>query len=201
MKNKLKICLSIMVISVIFIGMGSASQSDTNQDEPVDYYLPDYGAKTFESLKGDSNVIAIRGSMPEITELNEKREWLETLNTCVYNSQSELHPYMKEFGGPLAGFGYSYEGYLFIDIDAGSKETVDENTIEKLYEILNEDAKSLGVNEVPVVFEWQHIVAVEDDTSSLSDEEAGENKTTKQGPGFTSIMLILGLLLVAKTKR
>lgn len=176
MKNVVK-WLSIMVISVIFIGMGSASSSDSTQDETLDYYLPDFGAKTFDSLKEDSNVIAIRGTMPEITELKDKREWLETLNTCVYNSQSELHPYMKEFGGPLAGFGYSYEGYLFVDIDAGSKETVDEYTIEKLYNILNENAKSLGVNEVPVVFVWEHIVECEEAAVSPSDEETGENKT------------------------
>ncbi len=152
MDRMLKICLSIMVISVIFIGTGSASDSDSSPDESLDYYLPDYGAKTLDSLKEDSNVIAIRGSMPEITELKEKREWLETLNTSIYKSQSELHPYMKEFGGPLAGFGYSYDGYLFVDIDAESKETVDEYTIEKLYNIINEDGKSLGLNEVPVVF-------------------------------------------------
>lgn len=106
---------------------------------------------------------------------------------------------MKEFGGPLAGFGYSYEGYIFVDIDAESKENVDEDTIEKLYDIIKEDAKSQGVNEVPVVFEWQYAVEVEEDTSSLSDQETGGNKITKQSPGFTSIIFMLGLVLANGT--
>lgn len=167
MKDAFKIVLSMLVISIMLIGTVGAESTDSTQDELIEgeYYFPDYGVNTFELLKADSNVIATKGNVPEITEDKEKLEWLASLNSSIYRSQSELHPYMKEFGGPLAGFGYSYEGYIFVDIDAESKETIDESIIEKIYTIINEDGKSLGLKEIPVVFS----IASIEETSRTSD--------------------------------
>ncbi|MCQ6962827.1 hypothetical protein PV02_06965 [Methanolobus chelungpuianus] len=107
----LKICLSIMVISVIFIGIGSASDSDSSRDESLNYYLPDYGAKTFDSLKADSNVIEIRGVVPEITEDKEKKVWLNRIGTSMRLSKDKIMPYTELNGQFVSGFGINYGGY------------------------------------------------------------------------------------------
>lgn len=41
MLNIFKLFLSILSVSVIFTGMGSISQSDSIENETLDYYLPD----------------------------------------------------------------------------------------------------------------------------------------------------------------
>ncbi|MBP1909162.1 hypothetical protein [Methanolobus bombayensis] len=97
-------------------------------------------------------MIETLGTVPVITDDKEKVEWLNTLVKCMKESEDELHLYMKEKGGPLTGFGINYEGYLFIEFDGDTKESIDEATIEDLYNIIDTDAKDIGIDKPPVVF-------------------------------------------------
>lgn len=154
MNLTIKTTMSILIISIVLIGSGWASPSNSSKDNLIedDYNLPDYGSNTFESLKEDSNVIDIRGTVPEITDDMEKIEWLSTLETSIRNSQDKLHPYMKENGGPLVGFGYSFDGYVFVDIDEELENTIDKSTIDHLYEIIDNNGEKIDVSNTPVVF-------------------------------------------------
>lgn len=97
-------------------------------------------------------MIETRGTVPEITEDKEKMEWLDTIKECINNSESELHPYMKEFGGPLVGFGTNYGGYLFVDFDEDLEKEINDSAIDKFYNIIDTNAKKAGISDIPVVF-------------------------------------------------
>lgn len=157
MKNITKISLSILLVSILLIGFAWAGASDSNQDESQDesfeeeYYFPEYGANTFDSLKKDSNTIETRGTVPKLTDDKAKVEWLDTLWESINNSGSELHPYMKENGGPLIGFGVNYGGYIFVEFDEEIKD-IGKSTMDKFYSMIDTNAKNAEVSDVPVVF-------------------------------------------------
>jgi hypothetical protein len=144
----------MLVVLIMLVGYAGAESTDSTRDKLYEdgYYFPDYGVNSFESLKADSNVIETRGMVPEINENKEKIEWLNSIKECINISEPELHPYMKEYGGPLTGFGTNYGGYLFVEFDPELDGKVDTSTIDKFYEIINSDAKQNKISEVPVVF-------------------------------------------------
>jgi hypothetical protein len=154
MKNIAKISLSLLIVSVVLIGLAWAETSDSSKDESFEeeYYFPEYGANAFDSLKGDLSVIETRGTVPEITEDKEKMEWLDRIKECINSSGSELHPYMKEFGGPLVGFGTNYGGYLFVEFDENLDKEITDSTIDKFYNMIDTNAKKAGISDIPVVF-------------------------------------------------
>ena len=187
------------------------------QDEE-DLPLPDYGPQVFEKIKNESEFIATRGAMPVITDASEKVEWEETAGDYIHSFRKELDPYMLENGGPLTGYGYDYRGYIFVGFDPESPESVNDSIIDEIYLIIEKRCEQEGVNEVPVVFEWMGVPAAldeellpadeipnvsESDDSSLpgNEEEIAGNETTNKMPGFTSIMVILGLLSLLIIKR
>jgi hypothetical protein len=89
----------------------------------------------------------------EIKDDNEKASRLDALETSIRSSKNELEPYMEKNGGPLKGFGIDYNGYLFVDFDEKQMNTINESTIDKLYNIINDDAEKMKLANVPVVFE------------------------------------------------
>ena len=154
MKRTFSIFLSMFVVLIMLVGYAGAESTDSTQDELTEdeYYFPDYGTNTFETLKVESNVVETRGDVPEIKEDKEKIEWLNTLKDCIHISESELHPYMKEYGGPLVGFGTNYGGYLFVEFDPELDKNIDADTTEKFYNIINSHATKEGISDIPVVF-------------------------------------------------
>ncbi|MCC4769869.1 hypothetical protein FXV91_06530 [Methanosarcina sp. DH2] len=173
------------------------------QDEE-DLPLPDYGPQIFEEIKNETGFIATRGTMPVITDAYEKVEWEETAGECIHSFRSELRPYMKSSGGPLTGYGYIYRGYIFVAFDPKSIESVNDSIIDEIYLIIEDHCEHEGVSEAPVVFEWRGDVIEEEGLAESPDEdkEVTDNLTsTYQTPGFTSIMVILGLLSVLVFKR
>jgi hypothetical protein len=154
MKRTFSIFLSMLVVLIMLVGYAGAESTDSTQDELLEdeYYFPEYGANTFEILKSESNVLVVRGKVPEIQEDKEKIKWLNTIKECIHSSENELHPSMKEFGGPLVGFGTNYGGYLFVEFDPELEKDVDIATTEKFYNVINSHAKEKGISDIPVVF-------------------------------------------------
>jgi len=179
-----------------------------------DLPLPDYGPQIFEEVENEPGFIATRGTMPVITDESEKMEWAETAGDCIHSFRAELDHYMLENGGPVTGYGHNYRGYIFVGFDPESLESVNDSIIDEIYLIIEKHCEQEGVSEVPVVFEWMGVpvedIAVvdgpyvnESDDSSLpgNEEETAGNETINQTPGFTSIMVFLGILLVLIIKR
>jgi len=182
-----------------------------------DLPLPDYGPQIFEGIKNESGFIATRGAMPVITDASEKVDWEETAGDCIHSFRAELGHYMLENGGPVVAYGYDYRGYIFVEFDAKSPESVNESIIDEIYQIIEAHCEQEGVSEAPVVFEWGEMPieceellpadevpnAYEADDVNLSgnEEEINGTETTSKMPGFTSIMLVLCLLFLVKTRK
>jgi hypothetical protein len=192
------------------------------QDED-DLPLPDYGPQIFEEAKKNPLFVAARGTMPVITDASEKVEWTDLLVRCSrslgnpYNTDKGIMPYFVEFGGPVNSFGTDINGYLAVGFEGYSSEKVNESLIDEIYKVIDEQCEQEGISDVPVVFEFIGYIkegeellpedeipnVSESDDSSLSgnDEEIIGDETTNQMPGFTSIMVVLGLLLLLIVKR
>ncbi|SES68036.1 hypothetical protein SAMN04488587_0541 [Methanococcoides vulcani] len=204
------------------------------EDESIP--LPEYGPEIFEEAKSSSSFIAAYGTMPVINQDSEKRRWTDQLG---YYMDRELDPFFAESDGPVIGYGVSINGYLSVGMDLENPEKVNESVIDEIYQMIDRHfEQEAGINEVPVVFEWEEN-AVEDigveDTTPSSDEEdicvidddgnvitytrdeayldedgnlviidngtQEEIGTENQTPGFTSIMLIIGLFLSASLRK
>jgi hypothetical protein len=229
-----KTIVSTMVLFLL-IHLSSFSSgytmNSTSDEPPEQLQIPDYGQYIMNDLENDSNVIAVRGEIPEIKENEDKEKWLQQLDRCVNLSSNELHIHMKENGGVLLGYGYHLYGYIVIDIDSDQKRRVDNNTIANLYAILNSNWENQTDSNVPAVFRWsitKNAIAVDDsieldpvdsgivveedinktnNTNLLSEDENTTNETgindipSKTTPGFTSLLLILCFMLVFNSTR
>ncbi|HIH95262.1 TPA: hypothetical protein HA338_14970 [Methanosarcina acetivorans] len=185
-----------------------------------DLPLPDYGPQVFEEARKDPLFVAARGTMPVITDASKKVEWTDSLVQCSqslgnpHSTDTGILPYFVEFGGPVNSFGTNINGYLKVGFQGYSSEKVNESLIDEIYQVIDEQCEQEGISDVPVVFEFiGHIKEAEAevdepdvsevDGANLSDneEEIAGNETANQTPGFTSIMVILGLLSVLIIKR
>jgi hypothetical protein len=104
-------------------------------------------------------------------------------------------------------------GYLIAGFEPSTPEKVNESVIDEIYKVIDEHFEKEGISDVPVVFVFVRITddlapadgpdANESNDTNLSDnkEKIVGNKTTNQMPGFTSIMVILGLLSSLIIKR
>ncbi|MCO5384162.1 MAG: hypothetical protein NHB15_20560 [Methanosarcina barkeri] len=184
------------------------------QDEEV-ISLPDYGPEAFEEAKKlFPGFITARGTMPEIHQEEEKREWIDLLTNCSRSRSrpAEINPYLTAFGGPVNSFGTDIHGYLIVGFEPSTPEKVNELVIDKIYQVIDEHFEQKGISNVPVVFIFVQITddlapadgsdADENNDNNLSDnkEEIAGNEKINQMPGFTSIMVILGLLLFLMVK-
>jgi hypothetical protein len=168
-------------------------------EDEEDLPLPDYGQEILVKARNSSSVIAVYGTMPVITEESEKREWLDTIKDCIDDSGSELHPYMKELGGPMMGYGVSINGYVSVDMDTNNPEKVNESVTDEIYQKINSRfTQEADIDEVPVVFSWTG-PSGEDE---LIDEPLAteENDSTRSTLGFTAIM-VMCLLFLIKVQR
>ncbi|WP_164997928.1 hypothetical protein [Methanolobus psychrotolerans] len=193
-----------MIIALFFVLFLIPSNADDN-DMSINFTLPDYGPEMFEKAKKESNFIAARGTMPLITEDGKKIEWTDQLVECTRNNK-EILAYFND--GPVESFGTYIDGYLKVGMESATPEKVNDTIIDEIYEIISEQCEKEGINDVPVVFVWDHEEAIVEEESSSTTVDIFENKSTQNEddpiqstPGFTSIMLILCLLILVKYRK
>jgi hypothetical protein len=177
--------------------------------------LPDYGPESFERAKNETGFITTRGKMPEIHHEEEKWKWINSLTEHSRSSSlpTELNPYLALFGGPVNMFGADINGYLIVGFNSSTPEKVNESVIDEIYQVIDKQFETKGISNVPVVFAFVNITddlaptdgpdANKSNDTSLSDnkEKIAGNKTTNKTPGFTSLMVVLGLLSLLIIKR
>jgi hypothetical protein len=163
-------------------------------EDEEDLPLPNYGPEILDKAGNSSSVIAVYGAMPVITEESEKRDWTELLG---HSKGREVSPYFAEFGGPVLSYGVSINGYLSVGMNVNTPEKVNESVTDEIYQAIDgRFTQEAGIDEVPVVFFWAE--------PAVTDEAIDENPTTENNssaqitPGFTAIMLILCLWLLAR---
>ncbi|TQD25181.1 hypothetical protein [Methanolobus vulcani] len=156
-----------------------------------DYSLPDLGQNGFEEAEKLSGFIEARGTIPDITESGKKREWYGLLyaNAPV----SKIEAYMVSNGGHVVSFGTDINGYLTVDFDSTYQTTVNESTIDEMYELIEAHYEKAGINDVPVVF----VGGVE----IILDEGEEAPSETNILPDFSSEMLVFMLFMAIGLRR
>jgi hypothetical protein len=218
-----KILIPLLLIPTLLfyhLPSGSANEGDKqlnnsgNNDKPLP--LPDYGPKAFEEVKKlFPGFITTRGRMPEIHKEEEKKKWIDLLINCsrARSRPTEINPYLTVSGGPVNSFGADINGYLIVSFDPSTPEKVNESVIDEIYQVIDKHFEQEGISDVPVVFAF---VQITDDLAPADGPDANEsndtnlsankekivgNETANQMPGFTLIMVILGLLSLLIVKR
>jgi hypothetical protein len=171
-------------------------------EDEEDMPLPDYSPEMFEKAANGSGFVAAKGTMPVITDATEKRNWLDLLTHCARGNK-EITNYFRSSGGPLLSFGIYIDGYLKVGLNSETPEKVNDSVIDEIYRTIDEAAQEEGVNNVPVVFLWSEPGHEDDAIYSPSGEKLenestqDEDKSTQTTPGFTSIMFVLCILILA----
>ena len=158
MKISVKSIVSILIISVLFIGNGLAESSDLSEDDfngseyDEDYSLPDSGSEVIEEIKKDPQFIASRGSFFEVSD-----DYADFFSNPVYlcwSNITEIDQFFTEFNDLVIGSSYVGAGYMIVELESDSSEKVNEAAIDEIYQIIDKYCEQEGVSEVPVVFEW-----------------------------------------------
>jgi hypothetical protein len=149
-------------------------------------WYPEYGHESFERIQNESWLITTKGTVPEIDELSEKIAWTDKLTKVTENVEGMEQYYYDLYGDrTVYGFGAHLNGYITVEFNSETPELINESVINDIYQMIDEKAEEEGINDVPVVFRW-----------SEKDIEV-----TEDTPGFTSMMLVLGLALAIGIRR
>lgn len=170
----------MIFISILLSGSTNADDEKLNDSEHDENLpLPDYGPELFEEIKQNPKFIAARGTMPEIGDgEEEKREWLNLLTYCSSFSNFSIDPYMKGNGGSVVAFGSGIGGYLYVEFDKNTPESVNEPLIDEIYQRIKDHCEQEGISEVPVVFMWGEMPI---EAESVEIVEEAENLPVSEG--------------------
>ena len=69
-----------------------------------------------------------------------------------------------------------------VGFNSATPDKVNDTLIDEIYSLIGTQCKKEGINDVPVVFKWTEM-------------------PTEETPGFTSIMLILCILVLIRIRR
>ena len=108
-------------------------------------------------------VIATYGKIPEFENEEQRRSWyanLKEIGTSV-RTRGEMRPYWYP-EGPVTSYGHNREGYRTVTFLEGT--VIEKPLMDEIYEIFDRQAIEMGIQEVPVVFEFGGL-PVEDEKS------------------------------------
>ncbi|WP_319506142.1 hypothetical protein [uncultured Methanolobus sp.] len=212
-------------IGIVTAEENNSSDSELTNEEKMTQFLaeqeavrkatftPGIDVENLTVVKNSPYVIEARGNVPiantEIpityTELI-RREQDDRFYLINQNSQAEIIERYAHPNGPVIAQGYSHGSYVSISILTGSD--VDEETLDSIYNIIEQEANEVGIENVPVVFMYEDI-PIEDeeqpdteetDVESSIDEPGNETETTNTTPGFSALTLIIMIFMLWRFK-
>jgi hypothetical protein len=182
--------------------------------EDEEYLNSEYDPDAFEKAKNSSGFVVSMGHVPVFADEDEWLEWSEKVHKARHVFELESHFASQD--GPLLSFGFKkYSGYIEVGVNKETPDKVNDSSLNEIYMIIEEHFEEAGISDIPVVFVWdlpaqtdeallEEIPPTEED-SSQTMEESIENETTENEKdstqttsGFTSIMLILCLLIITR---
>jgi hypothetical protein len=159
-KKKLIFLIKIFILLITFtsgcIDPSKNNESITSVLTSDQAYI--YNASNFETIQNDSYCLAVRGNMPENPTDNDKIEWAKSLTECFSESVPEMKQFHPNSGGFVLSYGYMGKGYIEVELGLDYVRTVNESTIDDIYQVLDEHCESNGIFDVPVVFIESHYV-------------------------------------------
>ena len=96
-------------------------------------------------------VIATYGKLPEFETEEQRQNWSYNLKELGQNLKDELFPGYMYPHGKILTVGKNSRGYLVISFYENL--TTEDPLLDELYTIIDENAKKMGIQEVPVEFE------------------------------------------------
>ena len=144
------------------------------------------------------SVFEVRGMVPIISSDLQREALFERYQQVLENTKEELNNKYFYPSGPVIAQGASVDGYLTVTILEGSE--IDNETLDSLYQILEEEAIKVGIENVPVAFEYEEIahedeeiILVESNVEISTEEPENEieSEKTNSTPGFSALTLLL----------
>ncbi|WP_143072278.1 hypothetical protein [Methanolobus profundi] len=168
--------------------MVASENNEENFSYINDSIFSDYGTVIFEDLENDPDMIAIRGTIPEIKNSEELKEWDAELRGHRENIGSLIEPYMTSNDGPVVALAYNSDGYMRVYLDKYLETEINDTTIDMLYQIIEEEYEQEGIDNVPVafIFRYRAIETIEKETY-LS--------------GFSSLLCLLVIMCLIALKK
>ncbi len=111
--------------------------------------IPDFGPEVFEEMRKDPRVLDTRGVIPRFGTDGERRNWLDELSEIRKAVRNEMPTYLYP-ESPVIAYGHNYRGYFEVIFEENL--VVEESLMGEIYGMVNEEAKGMGIQEVPVVF-------------------------------------------------
>lgn len=105
-------------------------------------------------MEKDPRVLDTYGAIPRFETDGERRDWLDELDEVKNRVQSEMRQYFYP-EGPVISSGYNYRGYFRVTFEENL--VVEESLMDKIYGMINKEAKGMGIQEVPVVFKLESV--------------------------------------------
>ncbi len=105
---------------------------------------------------GDLAVIATYGKLPKFENEEQKRNWYANLKEIgrSIRMRGEMDSYFHPEGSVI-GYGYNREGYRTVTFLEGT--VIEQPLMDEIYEIFDKQAREIGIQEVPLVFEFGEI--------------------------------------------
>jgi hypothetical protein len=145
----------------------------------------------------DSSIIDTIGVLPKIETEKECWQWFfQDSYKISQDSGAKLESYIQS--GKIVSMGVSPNGYFEVRIN--EEADIDrESVINEIYQILNDEGKKNGVNEVPVVFRL--ITPTDEDAPESLQEEGIEESMELESealktPGFCFITSLVAMSMV-----
>jgi hypothetical protein len=170
--------------------------------------VPGIDVKDLDVVKNNPYVIEARGKILTVDSEIMGRELDNRFYLIIENSQDEIIEKYAHPNGPVIAQGYAYGSYVSISILDGSD--VDEETLDSIYNIIEQEANEVGIENVPVVFEYEEMAIVDEgqpdteyvDVESSTDKSENEieTETTNTTPGFSALTLIIMIFLLWRFK-
>jgi len=154
--------------SVLTEGNGSL---DTEQINDVEYNY------FFGKIPSDHEIIATYGKPSEFGSKEQRQNWFSSLDELGDNLRFELFPNYMYPNGKVLSCGENSRGYFVIVFHRNL--TIEKPLVDEIYAIIDENAKSMGIEEIPVEFSSGIYRLNEDDIDFLANLR--ENEITDLG--------------------
>ena len=146
-----------------------------------------------ESASYRPDIIATYGKLPEIETEEQCWKWFHRDTPAImHGSRDRMDPYFTD--GILVSCGPYIDGYIEVTIYENLTIKKQLMIIDEIYEIIDEEAKKIGIHEVPVVFFEGEFVRLDPGLliEDSNDDAALPGETSDEAvPGFG----LLGVLI------
>ncbi len=184
-------------------------------------FNPGMNVENLSVVKNNPDVIEARGKIPvadtkiPITYTQIMRqEIFDRFYQILKNSNDEIMEKYFHPNGPVIAKGYAHGSYVSISILVDSE--VDTETLDSIYSIIEQEANEVGIENVPVVFQYEEMavldeeIMVDEETpdteetdvekSTYEPEIENESKTTNVTPGFSALTLLIMISMLWRFK-